>query len=805
MASRCWRSLLLLLFCLGIIFLGCAHTQANNSNAHEDNVDPARPLGNDSGLHNNSDNGNPAPLDESGLRGNDSGLYNNHSAAVNSPIARPLPVAQESPGLRAGSRRFSIGDGFFFHRQRAAAGRVFLRCVMSRSNPPCRVRASMHEDFTHFTTFGDHNHGADLLHHQVQQLRNSIIEACRVRPNARVDVIYHDVCRNVNRELSSRVSLLSVRPSMIRAQAEHRPNIPYTFEDLNLAIVNSAQFRLTHDGAEEYYRGMTGEPGHRSLVFLSDRVIEGFAQINFLFGDATFYSRPNNPESAQLYTFVSMRDNHVVPLCHALMESRSAQAYQALFQFFRQLAPNVDPEYVVTDFEVAQLQALRAVFPLTRHSGCLWHYARAVCRNVRSLGLHAVVRDNDNARRILRLSMSIPLVPPNRIQEALNAIIVEARRLFLFNEFEGFFNYIRTTWIDVIGPEVLSVFGVRHRTNNAAESHHRNLNSRLVRRPNIWRFLELMSETEDTAWRDLGRLEQGFAPSRVRRVTSLLNDARVRSCSRQLLNNEMDLLHFMSTVSWHLDPTMREMLVEREVQNRPPSPERSALPVPQQDADNNMCPSLQELDNVALPPGRPGSQLQELDEADRFLDLMESNAENVPPARGRNRGRGRGRGRVASNRGRGTGRGRGRNQQPVVSGSSGSTASSVIPPLSAGTSTTAPVPANTASSTQPSLISQNVQHLVNRTNSFLRSELPGSVQMRDEFSDSEDVPEDEHPDVRPWRECIICYTRVGHYCILGCGAFPVCGQCINEWFILRRMHTCPHCGNRTPGWVRLDL
>ena len=40
-----------------------------------------------------------------------------------------------------------------------------------------------------------------------------------------------------------------------------------------------------------------------------------------------------------------------------------------------------------------------------------------------------------------------------------------------------------------MGDAVLSVFGVRHRTNNIAECHHRILNARLVRRPNILRFL----------------------------------------------------------------------------------------------------------------------------------------------------------------------------------------------------------------------------------------------------------------------------------------------------------------------------
>lgn len=75
------------------------------------------------------------------------------------------------------------------------------------------------------------------------------------------------------------------------------------------------------DGQELLYRGMTGREGHSSLVFMSGRVVEGVGPVNYLFCDATFYSRPNSPHSAQLYTVVAMRDNHVSILFYVLFFS----------------------------------------------------------------------------------------------------------------------------------------------------------------------------------------------------------------------------------------------------------------------------------------------------------------------------------------------------------------------------------------------------------------------------------------------------------------------------------------------------
>lgn len=88
----------------------------------------------------------------------------------------------------------------------------------------------------------------------------------------------------------------------------------------------------------------------------------------------------------------------------------------------------------------------------------------------------------------------------------------------------------------------------------------------------------MMREVEDNSWRDLGRLDQGLAPSRSRRVTSIMNDARVRSLSRQVMNLEMGILPFLSCISWHMMGTLDESLRERPQENRPPSPERGPPP-----------------------------------------------------------------------------------------------------------------------------------------------------------------------------------------------------------------------------------
>ena len=105
-------------------------------------------------------------------------------------------MVQLTAGMRPGTSRYHTNDGFYYYCQKANGGRLFLRCVSARSNHPRTARAVVNDDMTNFhITSGFHNHAPDQYHERVSRLRDSLLEACHVRPNVRVEVIYHDICR----------------------------------------------------------------------------------------------------------------------------------------------------------------------------------------------------------------------------------------------------------------------------------------------------------------------------------------------------------------------------------------------------------------------------------------------------------------------------------------------------------------------------------------------------------------------------------------------------------------------------------
>ena len=79
------------------------------------------------------------------------------------------------------------------------------------------------------------------------------------------------------------------------------------------------------------------------------------------------------------------------PLVYFLLPGKTQEAYNTSFILLREAAQNigleVDPQRVLTDYELALQQSIAISFPQAEKKGCLFHYSQAIWRKVQSLGL----------------------------------------------------------------------------------------------------------------------------------------------------------------------------------------------------------------------------------------------------------------------------------------------------------------------------------------------------------------------------------------------------------------------------------
>ena len=102
------------------------------------------------------------------------------------------------------------------------------------------------------------------------------------------------------------------------------------------------------------------ENAPRMLVFATQQDLGLLARSNHCFMDGTFKVVPEL--FFQLFTIHALHNSQVIPCVYALLPNKQQQTYTAFFQVLRDAHDNLNPETVLVDFELAAINALRAIF-----------------------------------------------------------------------------------------------------------------------------------------------------------------------------------------------------------------------------------------------------------------------------------------------------------------------------------------------------------------------------------------------------------------------------------------------------------
>lgn len=172
------------------------------------------------------------------------------------------------------------------------------------------------------------------------------------------------------------------------------------------------------------------------------------------------------------------------------MTKRTKQSYIDLFQYIEENIVQMQPDFIMTDYEDGLLGALGIVYPNTKIAGCWFHYSQALqrrCRNIEK-DLYQLLCTNARADRLFHKFMILPLLPANRIQEAFSILLRETNEFQ--NAFKNFLKYFNKIWLLKYGVERISVYGTSQRTNNGVESFNGELKDSIrVAHGNIWRVI----------------------------------------------------------------------------------------------------------------------------------------------------------------------------------------------------------------------------------------------------------------------------------------------------------------------------
>ncbi|XP_051173472.1 uncharacterized protein LOC127289532 [Leptopilina boulardi] len=171
------------------------------------------------------------------------------------------------------------------------------------------------------------------------------------------------------------------------------------------------------------------------------------------------------------------------------MEKKNTAAYKSIFLAIKGLIPEFEIEEAHIDYEKALKNALVQVFPNINVHGCFFHHKQALFRYALKLRLKRTLQLNEDARHLLNLIMSLPLLPADIIRITYQEIR-DSSSLRLKRIFASFFKYYEKEWLLKATPQFFSIFMLNNRTNNSLEAYYKVLKEKCGIHSTMWAFSE---------------------------------------------------------------------------------------------------------------------------------------------------------------------------------------------------------------------------------------------------------------------------------------------------------------------------
>ena len=266
--------------------------------------------------------------------------------------------------------------------------------------------------------------------------------------------------------------------------------LPRYHEFLQILATSSLKvYGQKQEVADAFFEGSTTTGG--IAVFASDHCIRQLGQCTHIFMDATFKSCPR-PYSQFFFKFFfftihGLYVDRVIPMAFVLMHQRQVGAYRQVLgciknRYAHLTGRPMQPDLIVTDFEMALRAAVETEFPAAEVRACFFHYCQAIWKRARQQRLcgpgaaEALGDQLGNSQLMIRKMMALTFLPVAVFRANFQIIAQEFANLVQANA-DGVANvlqYFRRVFLDGFRPPTWNVYrrNMDTRSNNHVEGNN---------------------------------------------------------------------------------------------------------------------------------------------------------------------------------------------------------------------------------------------------------------------------------------------------------------------------------------------
>jgi hypothetical protein len=233
-------------------------------------------------------------------------------------------------------------------------------------------------------------------------------------------------------------------------------------------------------------------------------LIDGLRRSKVWLADGTFKKCPTL--FFQIYAIHYEFANGINPVgLICLLPNKTCDTYRRLLDAVKDLLPDAEPDFILTDFEIAAMDAFRVTYPNSTVTGCYFHLCQSVLRKTQELGLRPLYDTDDEVRGMIRCLPSLAHVPVEDVLDAFEEVATAMPQHQGMDELLTYFEhtYIRGRRLPGRGHNYRPALfppaswnkresateGIA-RTTNICEGWHSSLQSLLLcNHPSMWTFL----------------------------------------------------------------------------------------------------------------------------------------------------------------------------------------------------------------------------------------------------------------------------------------------------------------------------
>lgn len=391
---------------------------------------------------------------------------------------------------RSSHKNFADSDGFIYGINSQTSNTLYFKCKNSKYfTCPGRVTVRNKNLEDCFLSV-QHNHDPDESIKDLVIFQKKMEQIIKDNPFMKCQECYN----KAKRELRGQINMnhIPIRPRLQtffhRISKNQIPLLPSSIAEFEELIKQYSDEFSKDERGNIFFRGIWSGTTGQNIVFLSETVlneVNNLKRVTLLL-DGTFKVLPYHLKFCQLYIINVIIKSRSFPLAYILMERRDCSSYEVIFSGIKQLIPSVKVETCMTDYEAATRKALRIVFPKVRLAGCYFHYVKAVTKQFRRFGL----KKDEKFEGVLQLVTALALLPNEYVMTGFEIISSRFKKSKRWNAFKEY-------WYRQWAPANISVYGLRHRTNNFAESLNKTINSLVQHKhPNIWILIQNLKSVE---------------------------------------------------------------------------------------------------------------------------------------------------------------------------------------------------------------------------------------------------------------------------------------------------------------------